>query len=105
MDWTTIITAVVSAISGGGIMSVFYFKENRRKKSLENDAMASDAWQKLFERTDKELEEAREERKRLESEIKELRAKITELEVSLSEYKANKCEVLGCANRKPPRSW
>lgn len=105
MDWTTIITALVSAISGGGIMSVFYFKENRRKKSLENDAMASEAWQKLFERTDKELDEAREDRKRLEEEIKQLRTKINELEIELSELRVNKCEVQGCANRKPPRSW
>lgn len=105
MDWTTIITALLSAISGGGIMGIFYYKETRKKKSLENDAMASDAWQKLFERTDKELDEAREERKRLEEELQQLRAKINSLEAELSEYKANKCEVLGCPNRIPPRKW
>lgn len=105
IDWASIITATVSAISGGGLVGIINAKENKRKQKLENDHSAADAWRELYERSDKESDE-------LKNEVKELRAEVAKLQEQLSSEKAQKtkfelqkCEVLGCEKRKPPRDF
>lgn len=116
-DWGAVITAVVSAISGGGIVGIINAKENKRKATLENDKTkiendhsAADAWRELYERSDKENEE-------LKKEIEELRAQVFKLcdematvkrrqAVLISEnahFRSERCVIYDCPNRRPPR--
>lgn len=105
MDWTTIVTAVVSAISGGGLLSVFYMQENRRKKQLENDAMASDAWQEMVESLQKEKEEMRRELRESQEDNKRLRDENNSLTSRNTALNLMRCERNGCDDRRPPRDW
>ena len=41
MDWTTVLTGLISAlISGGGLLGVFYMKETKKAKQLANESTA-----------------------------------------------------------------
>lgn len=105
IDWATIITAIVSAVGGGGLTSLFFMKEDKKKKTLENDAQASTAWRELYERSDKESEELKTEINELRKEVNRLMQQNTELTVKNSAFSLQKCEVIGCDKRKPPRDF
>lgn len=105
MDWATIITAVVSAISGGGIMSIFYFRENRAKKTLENDAMASDSWQELFEKSEERVEKLNQKIDALYVDNAKFRDENNRLTTENAVLSMQKCERNGCPDRIPPRGW
>lgn len=105
IDWATIITAIVGAVGGGGLTSLFFMKEDKKKKTLENDAQASTAWRELYERSDKESEELKAEINELRKEVNRLMQQNTELAVKNSAYRLQKCEVVGCDKRKPPRDF
>ena len=105
IDWATIITAIVGAVGGGGLTSLFFMKEDKNKKTLENDAQASTAWRELYERSDKESEELKAEIDELRKEVNRLMQQNTELAVKNSAYLLQKCEVVGCDKRKPPRDF
>lgn len=105
IDWATIITAIVGAVGGGGLTSLFFMKEDKKKKTLENDAQASTAWRELYERSDKESEELKAEIDDLRKEVNRLMQQNTELTVKNSAYNLLKCEIIGCDKRKPPRDF
>lgn len=105
IDWATIITAIVGAVGGGGLTSLFFMKEDKKKKTLENDAQASTAWRELYERSDKESEELKTEINELRKELNSLMQQNTELTIKNSAYNLLKCEIIGCDNRKPPRDF
>lgn len=105
IDWETIITAIVGAVGGGGLTSLFFMKEDKKKKTLENDAQASTAWRELYERSDKESEELKTEINELRKEMNSIMQKNTELTVKNSAYNLLKCEMIGCDKRKPPRDF
>lgn len=116
-DWSSVITAVVSAISGGGIVGVLNAKENKRKATLENDKTkiendhsAAVAWRELYERADKENEELKKEVDELRKQVSKLCDEMADikrdhanLKAENAAYRVEKCVVYECANRRPPR--
>lgn len=104
-DWTSIVTAVVSALSGGGLVGLLNAKEAKRKARLENDNSAAEAWRNLYERADKECNETKEEVRALREENRQMHEKINDLVAKVTAANLQKCDVNGCDNRKPPRGW
>jgi hypothetical protein len=103
MDWTTVLTGLFSAlISGGGLMGLFYMKENKKAKQLANEATASSQWRELFEKSEQKNEKLQ---TKLDASYKEntsLRDINNGLTKQNAVLKTYKCETIACANRKPP---
>jgi hypothetical protein len=103
MDWTTVLTGLISAlISGGGLMGVFYMKENKKAKQLENESTASSQWRELFEKSEHKNETLQ---TKLDASYKEntmLRDTNNNLTTQNAVLKVYKCESISCNNRKPP---
>ena len=46
MDWATIIISLGGALlTGGGALSLLYYKENRRAKQIDNEKSIIEEWQ------------------------------------------------------------
>ena len=105
MDWTTVMTALISALSGGGIVGVFYFRENKRKKELENDALASDGWQELYAKSEERNDRMSQKIDQLYSELSKFRDDNNRLTTENAVLTMQKCEKKGCGDRIPPRGW
>lgn len=103
MDWTTVLTGLISAlISGGGLMGVFYMKENKKAKQLENESTASSQWMELYEKSAQKNEKLQ---TKLDASYKEnsmLRDTNNNLTTQNAVLKVYKCESISCNNRKPP---
>lgn len=103
MDWTTVLTGLISAlISGGGLMGVFYMKENKKAKQLENESTASSQWRELFEKSEQKNETLQ---TKLDASYKEntmLCDTNNNLTTQNAVLKVYKCESISCNNRKPP---
>ena len=103
MDWTTILTGLISAlISGGGLMGAFYMKENKKAKQLENESTASSQWRELYEKSEQKNEKLQ---TKLDASYKEntmLRDTNNGLTTQNAVLKTYKCETISCSNRKPP---
>lgn len=103
MDWTTIILAVVSALlSGGGIASVFYFREDKQAKQLQNEATASAQWRELYEKSETKCEDQSRKIEALYKENKLLRDENNGITTQNAVLKLYKCNKIGCIDREPP---
>lgn len=49
IDITTVITTLATLLCGGGGTALFFRKQSKRNKELENDKMASESWRELYE--------------------------------------------------------
>lgn len=106
MDWSTIIMSLVSSvISGGGVATIAFFKENKRKKQLENEAMASAQWRELYEKADAKNDTLGIKIEALYKENNLIRDNNNDLTSQNIVLKIHKCEVPGCTMRKPPRGY
>lgn len=103
MDWTTVLTGLISAlISGGGLMGVFYMKENKKAKQLANETTASSQWRELYEKSEQKNEKLQ---TKLDASYKEntlLQVTNNNLTTQNAVLKVYKCESISCSNRKPP---
>lgn len=125
------IIAVVGALGGiTGLVSLFYVKQERKSKELDNEtkyidneAKQSDEWRKLYEEErecfvqarkdyDETIKEKDAKIDTLYAEISnqrnqkvELHSKIEEMGVELTKLKLLKCEAVNCINRKPPTGY
>lgn len=118
------ILQIVGTLGGvTGIASLFYIKQNRISKELENESKQSDEWRKLYEEERQALKKFREERDekmaKKDAEINELFSEITnqrnqkmelhdriaEMTVELTKLRLLKCEAVNCINRKPPTGY
>lgn len=105
MDWTTILTALISAISGGGVMSLFHYQSDKEKRKIENDALASDGWQELYAKAEERNERMSAKIDELYAELGRFRTENTQLSTENTALKLQKCERNGCPDRVPPRGW
>ena len=125
------ILSIVGSLGGlTGVVSLFYIKQERKSKELDNEtkdlnneAKQSDEWRKLYEEERACFRSARQE---YDATIKEkdekidslyagisnqrnqkveLHNKIAEMTVELTKLKMLKCEVVNCLNRKPPTGY
>ena len=110
MDWTEILTTIVtSLLAGGGISGIVFYSLNKKLKHLEVEEKKvdvvkkqDDEWKELyFEQRDR-VKEAREEcmRRRLLKEDSMNKANKLELENQQLEW--FRCTVNNCKNRRPP---
>lgn len=103
IDWNGVIVGVVSAlVSGGGIAGIFYFRENKRAKQLDNETTASAQWRELYEKSEIKVDS---QSKKIDAQYKEsnyLRDQNNNITTQNAVLKMYKCETLGCTNRQPP---
>lgn len=87
MDWLNLVTAILGAIAGGGGVGLFFWKQNRAAKVIQNESALSEEWKRLYEeQRDKRLEnEAKIEE--LTQRVYELEAKVSQLEIENNEIK------------------
>ena len=48
MDWTMMLTAVLTFVGGGGLGAVLMFPQKRKSAELENETKASEQWKELY---------------------------------------------------------
>ena len=117
----SIITGVVALFSALLGSSVLYFRQNKRSKEIENELKLAEAWEHLAHEMeskngdkDIKIDELRkhvnilqgDKIKIIESkqkEIQNLQTELFETRIKSVELNYNKCEVLGCGKRRPPR--
>ena len=103
MDWGTIITSIISAIvTGGGISSIIFFRENKRSKFLSNEAAASAQWKDLYEKSEAKVDSQSHKIDSLYREKDVLRDQINDLTSQIAVLELLKCETMECITRKPP---
>lgn len=110
LEWVTILASAFSAVVGAiGSGSIFYVRQNKIAKKIENEASQSSEWRKLYDEMkgelqskDNKIDELYDERKKYDADIADLRKRITDLEIMLKSERIYRCEVTGCKNRKPP---
>lgn len=106
MDWTTIITSFIGSLGlSGGIMGLFYLKENKRAKQLANDATAAQQWKELYEKAEAKNETLETKIDNLHRENNQLRDTNNTLTTQNAVLEMQKCEVNGCTTRRPPRGF
>ena len=102
MDWTMMLTAVLTFVGGGGLGAVLMFPQKRKSAELENETKASEQWKELYIKS-------QEEKKCLSNLIDKLyddkghfRDENNRLTTQIAVYKVLKCRDLKCTNRNPP---
>ncbi len=103
MDWNTIITAIIAALTGaGGIGGIFHIRETRRAKRLENDKTAADEWKDLFTQIDARNEALGKKIDTVYDQLHRKEAECAGLEVRLARAELLRCDKTPCTHRKPP---
>lgn len=129
MDWITIVVGAVcsllGALGGGGI---FYIRENKRGKQIDNNEKVIEEWKEMYHEKEKKCNEKDTIITQKDAKIEELRKRINSLLEERGEFMANRelelkkkdgdifqqqmrilelewneCRVNGCNNRQPPR--
>lgn len=120
-----LIIAIINSVAIPMLSGVIYYSSRKRKEAAiasqeESRAIATsaDGWKKLCEKRDDDVRKKEDEVKSKDAKIDALYDKINTLRDNISmletkchdlkmlnaELEWNKCEVNGCANRKPPRN-
>ncbi len=103
MEWTTIITALVSTITAtGGIGGLFHLRETKRAKRLENDRTAASEWKELYERMEVKNESLSTKIEGLYKKNQELRERLNTSETARAVSEVLECKKHGCFERDPP---
>lgn len=111
MDWTTIITAVIAFVGGGGLVYIVNYTEMKRKAGAEADRGVIDNYEVMIERYEKyianqeqryeQLEKFHNQRyDELEKRQNENSKKITDLENQIFSNKKFICYDLACKIRQ-----
>lgn len=115
-----LILGIIGALGGvTGLVSLFFIKQERRSKDLdnenkdlENEARQSEEWRKLYEQERDELKEREakidslyEEIKRHRDEKAQMAVKNAELEVRCTKAELLMCKRPGCAQREPQTGY
>lgn len=103
MEWGNVIIGFVSAlVSGGGLLGIVYYKENKRAKQLANDEAAAAQWRSLYEHQMAKNEALNAKIDRLYNEATALRNENNELTTLNAKLTIFKCERIECERRQPP---
>lgn len=95
MDWTTILTAILTFVGGGGLGALIMFPQKKRAAELENETRSSEQWKELYERS--------ENTKAAQSElIDRLRDENNRITTENAVLKIFKCKTVKCVDRDPP---
>lgn len=105
----TIITALIGALSGGGLTALFTLKQNKRALEIDNEIHLVAEYKELLEQYKSEREKMLQEREEEKRKFQELTQKYTEVQVQLGlmqkmyeQASLLKCEKVNCQQRRPP---
>ena len=106
---TQYLPELISALLGGGIVSLFLIPEKKVASRLDNAERLIAKYEPLMQRLTEENEQLKKEVKRLNGIINEQEDKIAELKTRMHtmeligrEDKALRCEKIRCKSRRPP---
>ena len=109
MDWVSIIVAIISALAGGGLISLLTLRETKKSLRIDNQVKEDDRWSKLADelqdentRLNEKLDKKDARITLLEDTISALRTELGETKIDLVRATLLKCDRVECATRKPP---
>lgn len=111
IEWTTIITGLIAAIAGGGIVELFTIREKKKGHQIENSANIQEIELKLvnelqdqIEGLNSRLEKKDELLQEKDDMISDLRSKLDSVRTKCSLATIMRCESISCKDRVPPIS-
>jgi len=116
LDWLSIITLITSFITGGGISALFFFKQERKGKDLDNEGKKVENTSRIVEEYRTLLEHYKTEFEKAHSQVEELTKQVNECQRQLAVVQtelanaqllyttanALRCDKIHCKFRKPP---
>lgn len=102
MDWTMMLTAVLTFVGGGGLGAVLMFPQKRKSAELENETKASEQWKELYIKSQEEKKGLSNLIDKLYDDQGHFRDENNRLTTQIAVYKVLKCRDLKCTNRNPP---
>lgn len=109
MDWISIIVAIVSALAGGGLISLLTLRETKKSLKIDNQIKEDDRWSKLADELQTENEKLNERIEKKDARITELEDVVSDLRTKLDNTRTKcaiaellRCEAVSCPNRQPP---
>lgn len=112
MDWITIITAIIAALSGGGLISLLTIREQKKALKIENKDKESDICLKLVNELQDQIEKLNDRADKKDARITELedtnailRQKLDEANTALAKATLLRCSKLNCSSRIPPLGY
>jgi len=104
-----IIQLISLLLGGGGLIALFLITERKTKAQMENTAQAIAEWQKIVERSQKDLEEEKARAKEFQDlymvqfDINtKLRKELDEKNTKIAVLSLLRCRKLKCIDREPP---
>lgn len=115
-DWLSIITLITSFITGGGISALFFIKQERKGKDLDNEGKKVENTKSLVEEYKSLLEHYKTEFEKAHAKVEELTDRVNECQRQLAVVQtelanaqllyttanALRCDKINCKLRKPP---
>lgn len=103
MDWTTIISAAVAAISAGGGIGIFFDRKHKKRAAeLANESTVSSQWKELYERSEAKINSQSDKIEGLYKTIGDLRSQVNGLTSQRAVLTLYKCCKVNCPDREPP---
>lgn len=103
MEWGNVIIGIVSAlVSGGGLLGIVYYKEDKRAKQLANDEAAATQWRALYIEQSTKNDALNAKIDALYADNTALRNDNNELTTLNAKLTILKCERIECERRQPP---
>lgn len=111
MDWISIIVAIISALGGGGLVSLLTIRETKKGLKVENKDKESDVYIKLVNELQDQIEKQNERLDKKDTIIQEkddtiadLRSKLDSARTQCSIATMLRCRKISCTDRIPPIS-
>lgn len=109
MDWISIIIALISSLTGSGLLSLFTIREYKKGMKLDNAEKEDNRWDRLVNELQDQIEKLNERMEKKDSRIMELedtnatlRQQLDDTRTALVKAKMMRCSRLSCNDRKPP---
>lgn len=110
MDWIDIlIPALCSLLGALGGGSIFFVRENKRAKQIDNDNKVIDEWKEMYHEKERKCNEKDavirqhvDKIDRLYQERNDAREEVQKKELRIQQLTWYHCTVNGCKDRKPP---
>jgi cell division protein FtsB len=109
MDWISIITSFVSVLLGGGILSFFTIKEQKKGLKIDNKTKEESIWAARVEDLNKQVEALNERIDKKDERIAELENQKSTLSSTLDSTRTKcavaeilRCDTVACPSRMPP---